>query len=405
MQPGRAPPVELPLERMPPPERANRSTEKGPDLAPAVCEYPPCEGKHGSDVDIPEWPSRASRDAELERREGSAGKEDTRELSDGCARVVDVAKEIRERDVVERFALERQVLGRGLDERHATRESTPRHCDHLRALVDTGHAKAALQQSGRDQPGSRSNIEDVTAVLRQPRDEEATPQRILPEGESRADSVVRRSERSEERACVILAIPSRHGCWHGFYSRVVAALADELERIAALAAGHARAGDIVSAVIPTESFPGKRVCLCAFDDADGYRSWLALDGDGRAVTGRRELRDAVTVAVLCEIATDAAGGGDLDDLITRLRELRETEAPPGIEDAEEAALALRGVVGEPPQLATPARLDEIGAAARRLEQELDPGSGSPFAAAMRSSEGAVAELQREIEGGYRVPLD
>lgn len=185
----------------------------------------------------------------------------------------------------------------------------------------------------------------------------------------------------------------------------MATLADDLERIAGLAALHVGPGDAVSAVIATEPSPGRRVYLCAFDDADGYRSWLAVDDAGGAITHRRDLREAVTVAVLCEVATDAAGGGDLDDLIARLEELREREAPPGIEDAEAAALALRDVLSEPPQLATPARLDEIGAATRRLEQELDPTSGSPFAAAMRSSEAAVAELQREIEGGYRLPLD
>jgi hypothetical protein len=185
----------------------------------------------------------------------------------------------------------------------------------------------------------------------------------------------------------------------------VVALADELERIAALALGHVDAGDLVSAVIPTEPSPGRRVYLCAFDGADGYRSWLALDAEGGSIADRRDLREAITVAVLCEVAAEAAGGGDLDGLLGRLREIRETEAPPGIEDAEEAARALQAVLGEPPQLATPARLDEIGAATRRLERELDPTAASPFATAMRSSEAAVAELQREIEAGYRLPLD
>jgi hypothetical protein len=192
---------------------------------------------------------------------------------------------------------------------------------------------------------------------------------------------------------------------HGSILAGVILLVDELERIAGLAADHARPGDAVSAVIPTEPDPGRRVYLVAFDDADAYRSWLAIDDEGAAVTSRRELREAVTVAVLCEVASDAAGGGDLDALIARLQELRATDRPPGIEDAEEAALSLRAVLSQPPQLATPARLDEIGAATRRLEQELDPSVPSPFAAAMRSSEAAVAELQREIEGGYRVPLD
>ena len=116
------------------------------------------------------------------------------------------------------------------------------------------------------------------------------------------------------------------------------------------------------------------------------------------------MREAVSIAALCEVASDAAGGGDLDALIARLAELREREAPSGIEAAEAAARALRGVLAEAPQLATPARLDEIGAATRRLEQELDPMASSPFASALQASQDAVAELQREIEAGYRLPL-
>ncbi len=52
----------------------------------------------------------------------------------------------------------------------------------------------------------------------------------------------------------------------------------------------------------------------------------------------------------------------------------------------------------------PARLDAIGAATRRLEQELDPGGASPFSAALKSAQGAVSELQREVEAGYLVDL-
>ena len=181
-------------------------------------------------------------------------------------------------------------------------------------------------------------------------------------------------------------------------------LAAELERVAALAAAHASPGDAVSGVIPTEPAAGARVYLCAFDDADGRRSWLAVRKDGTPVESRAELRDAVSIAALCEVATDAAGGGDLDALIARLGELRETEAPAGLESAEEAAQELRVVLGELPQLASPGRLDEIGTATRRLERELDPSGASPFTAALRSSQEAVAELLREVEGGYRAPL-
>lgn len=183
------------------------------------------------------------------------------------------------------------------------------------------------------------------------------------------------------------------------------ALADELARIADLAASYADDGDAVSAVIPTELVPGRRVYLCAFDGADGYRSWLALDGDGQPIVSRKQLRDAVSIAALCEAAADAAGGGDLDALIARLEELREGEGIHDLDAADKAARMLRGVLADLPQVASPARLDEIGAATRRLEQELDPSRSSPFAAAMRGSEAAIGELQREIEAGYRLPLE
>jgi hypothetical protein len=182
------------------------------------------------------------------------------------------------------------------------------------------------------------------------------------------------------------------------------ALVDELERAGALAAAHVQPGDVVSGIIASEPTVGHRVYLCSFDDADGRRSWLAIRADGAAVTSRADLREAVSIAALCEVAEDAAGGGDLDALIATLGEIREMEAPPGIEDAEEAARVLRGVLGDPPQLASPVRLDEIGAAIRRLERKLDSTSSSPFAAAMKSSQGAVSELQREIEAGYRLDL-
>jgi hypothetical protein len=180
-------------------------------------------------------------------------------------------------------------------------------------------------------------------------------------------------------------------------------LADELAAAAGLAAAHAEE-DLVSAVIATEPGAGGRVYLCAFDGRDGLRSWLAVHADGTPVTSRKDLRAAVSIAALCEVAGEAAGGGDLDALIARLAELRAEGAPDGIEEAQAAAGALRAVLGEPPQLASPARLDEIGAATRRLERELDPLAPSPFSVAMQSAQGAVSELQREIEAGYRVPL-
>lgn len=160
----------------------------------------------------------------------------------------------------------------------------------------------------------------------------------------------------------------------------------------------------MTGVIATEPRAGARVYLCSFDGADATRSWLAVRDDGTPVRSRAELREAVSIAALCEVAGEAAGGGDLDALLASLAALREAEAPAGIEDAEKAARTLKAVVGEPPQVATPDRLDAIGAATRRLELELDPTATSPFSAALQASEGAVGELEREVEAGYLVPL-
>ena len=181
-------------------------------------------------------------------------------------------------------------------------------------------------------------------------------------------------------------------------------LGEELERVAELVAAQVGPGAAVSGILATEAGPGKRVYLCSIDEADGTRSWLAVDGDASPIPDRASVRAAASIAAMCEVAADNAGGGDLDALLASLADLREREAPEGIEDAEDAARALRAVLGDPPQLATPERLDEIGAAARRLEQELDPGGPSPFASALQSAQGAVSELQREIEAGYRVEL-
>lgn len=174
-------------------------------------------------------------------------------------------------------------------------------------------------------------------------------------------------------------------------------LAEELERIAAASGA--------SAVLAAEPQPGERVYLCAFDDAGGGRSWLVLDADGAPVAERRRVRDAVTILALCEVAEDAAAGGDLDDLLSRLAALRVTEDPPGIEAAEEAARDLQRLLGVPPALATPARLDEIGVATRRLELALGGAvQGSPFAAAMRGATDVVEALLTDVEASYRVPF-
>ena len=98
-----------------------------------------------------------------------------------------------------------------------------------------------------------------------------------------------------------------------------------------------------------------------------------------------------------------AGGGDLDDLLSRLVALRLTEAPAGIEEAEEAARNLQHTIEPAPRLASPAYLDRLGHATRRLEQALGEG-GSPFAEGMKAGMAAVEQLTEEIEESYKIEL-
>ena len=182
-------------------------------------------------------------------------------------------------------------------------------------------------------------------------------------------------------------------------------LAEELEQIARSAGALAAPGETVAGVVPVEPAAGRRLHLCAFASGDEPQSWLVLGDGGTAVTDRRLVREAASIAALCEIAEETAAGGDLDELRGQLVSLRLTENPPGIDEAEEAVLALQGVIAAPPQVASPARLDRIGAATRRLEAALGDEAGSPFAEAMKRSGDAVQAFVADVEARYRVPLD
>lgn len=181
-------------------------------------------------------------------------------------------------------------------------------------------------------------------------------------------------------------------------------LSEDLARIAGAAAGFAGAGEELAAVIPTEIGAGGRVYLCAFAGGDARRSWLALRDDGSPVADRPTLRDAVSIAAMCELAEESAGGGDLDDLRSRLVALRLTEDPPGIEEAQAAVDELQRRLDSPPRLATPAYLDDVGRGTRRLEQALGEIGRSPFSETMRAAVATVDELIREVEADYKLAL-
>jgi len=176
------------------------------------------------------------------------------------------------------------------------------------------------------------------------------------------------------------------------------ALAEELERVAGIASARGE----VTGVLAAEPARGRRFYLVSYGQDDGRR-WLVLDEAGQAVERREEVRDVASIVALCELAADLAGGGDLEALRANLAEVKVVEQPPGIEEAEEAALALERVVGAPPRVASPAYLDEVGAATIQLERTLGEVS-SPFSDAIRGATGAVEEFVREVERGYAVDL-
>ena len=182
------------------------------------------------------------------------------------------------------------------------------------------------------------------------------------------------------------------------------ALPQELRRIAEAAVRYTDPGEEVVGIVPAEPSSGARFYLCAYRSEDGQTSWLVLDEDGKPVVDRVRIREVVSVAALVELAEETAGGGDLEELRSQLVALRLTENPAGIEEAEEAAIALEEAIGAVPRVATPERLDAIGSATLRLERVLG-GTGSPFAVAMKQATATVEELTRDVEAAYKVSLD
>jgi hypothetical protein len=181
------------------------------------------------------------------------------------------------------------------------------------------------------------------------------------------------------------------------------ALSDDLDWIAGTAASFAAPGEQVTGVLAAEPLEGGLVFLCAYESA-GSRAWLALDAGGRPLDERRRVREAASLAALCEVAEETAGGGDLDGLRARLAELRESEAPEGIEEAERAAAKLAATLEQPPRVARTAYLDAIGAAAKALEHALGQDARSPFSVALQQAMGAVDELATEVQERYKGPL-
>jgi hypothetical protein len=83
-------------------------------------------------------------------------------------------------------------------------------------------------------------------------------------------------------------------------------LEDDLRRSAEKAAAFAAPGERVTGALAAEPAEGARVYVYSYE-ADGRRSWLALDESGEALTSRALVREAVSLVALAELAEEAAG--------------------------------------------------------------------------------------------------
>ena len=181
------------------------------------------------------------------------------------------------------------------------------------------------------------------------------------------------------------------------------ALAEELEGVAAAVAPFVEEGEELVGVLAAEPASGERLYVCAFARGE-ERSWLVVDAEGAPVEDRARVREAVSIAAVCELAEETAAGGKLDELRAQLLTLRLTENPEGIEEAEEAALELESTLVAPPRIASPAYLDRVGSATMKLERALGDAQASPFAEAMKAGMGAIEELAAEVERRYKLEL-
>ena len=135
------------------------------------------------------------------------------------------------------------------------------------------------------------------------------------------------------------------------------ALEQDLRRIAERAAVYAEEGEDIAGIVPAEPASGFRLYVCAYG-SENATGWLVLDATGVPVADRELVRDAVSIAALCEVAEEAAG-----------------------------------VEPDSARVASPALLDELGADA-----------GPDVAEALKGAADTVEELVRDVERGYKRPL-
>jgi hypothetical protein len=193
------------------------------------------------------------------------------------------------------------------------------------------------------------------------------------------------------------------------------------------------------AVLPAEPHAGARVYLAAFGGGEEIR-YLAVDGDGNAVTDRTLVRDAVAMLALAERADEVSGAVAAEELEAAFAAAAQELGSAGLAGQRDAAEAVRRAIAAlsaeagGPRVATPAYLDKIAAGAAELSGALDmfaahaerlpPEHAGPAAAAWRAlaavartgdpanmataltaAGGAVDALIGDVIAGYAAELE
>ena len=147
-------------------EAFDARTQERADRGPLRGDQATGDRKPDPRVQPPERTPDAARQAELDHRNATAGLHDARELVHRGCRIVDVAQQISEREVIELFVGERQALRPRFDDPLVDTVAGPRHVQHVHALIepDDGAAVAIVERL-RDHPGAGRDVEDAVRRL------------------------------------------------------------------------------------------------------------------------------------------------------------------------------------------------------------------------------------------------
>src|SRR3954452_4393361 len=202
-------------------ELGDASREEPSGLAPFARHEATEGGKPEARVDRPQRVGRRRRRyGELERRDAAAGPHHARKLAQRRTRIIDVAQQIGEREVVELAVAEREPLGLAADEgdepfeRRLAGELGASDREHLGALVQPHDgASVAAYERPRYQSRAGRHIQHAVASARvNGRDHRPPPARILPEAQHRADPFVVTWQPGKQLAGVTFSRANRYRC-------------------------------------------------------------------------------------------------------------------------------------------------------------------------------------------------